>query len=207
MGWVKASALLWLACLTSLFAGELSVALGPLQNPSLPNAKLAVANLTKLAAAQNGAIKTQSERLAVLLKNLFRADYQVAEALKAGKQAEAAARRKERISADWMKPNILGRVNEVASREALAKAVALRHDAARRIADARQSLVEQLKETDSVIEDFHNLEEFDVVLVLAETSAKVAARSLPKDSFKSSFPPDSLAKVRESLRLRDEQMR
>jgi hypothetical protein len=188
-------------------AADLPVALGPLQNPDLANAKWAVANLTKLAATQSGAAKAQSERLAVLIKNLFSAEYQMTEAVKAGKQAEVEARRKERISEDWMKPNILGRINEVASQESLAKAVALRRDAARRIADAQQALVEQLQETDSVIEDFYKLQDFDVVLVLVETSAALAARSLPKEVFTSVFPPENVAKAREALRLRREEKR
>ncbi|MEI7909252.1 MAG: hypothetical protein WCK77_06415 [Verrucomicrobiota bacterium] len=193
-----------LACLTSVLAAGLPVALGPLQNPDLANAKWTVTNLTKLATTQSGAAKAQSERLAVLIKNLFSAEYQLTEAVKAGKQAAIEARRKERISEDWMKPNILGRINEVASKESLAKAVALRQEAAQHIADAQQALVAQLLETDSVIEDFSKLEDFDVVIVLVETSATVAARSLPKEMFSSAFPPENVAKAREALRLRRE---
>jgi len=196
------SALVALVCLATAFAADLPVALGPLQTPVLPNAKLAIDNLTQLGAARGGATKSQAARLAVLIKNLFAAEYQLTEAVKAGKQAHAEARRKERNAADWMKPNILGRINEGASRESLAKAAAIRGKAAQRIAGAQQNLVEQLRETDSVIEDFHKLEEFEVVLVLVETSATLASRSLPKGMFTTAFPPANVATAREVLRLR-----
>ena len=200
--WVRACAVLSLAWLCNALAADLPVALGPLQHPDLPNAKLTVANLTQLAATQHGAAKAQAERLAILIKNLFTAEYQVTKALTAATQAEAEARRKERNAADWMKPNILGRINEVASREALAKAAALRRDASQRLAEAREQLVEQLRETDSVIEDFHKLEEFDVVLVLVDTSATLAKRSLPNKAFTSTFPPECVAAARAALRRR-----
>lgn len=202
IGTANTGALVALACLATALAADLPVALGPLQTPDLPNAKLAIDNLTQLGTARGGATKSQAERLAVLIKNLFTTEYQVTEAVKAGKRAEAEARRKERNAADWMKPNILGRINEVASRESLAKAVAIRSKAAQCLADAQQNLVEQLRETDSVIEDFHKLQEYEVVLVLVETSAIVAKRSLPKDMFTSAFPPGNVATAREVLRLR-----
>lgn len=191
-----------LACLLPAMAGELEIALWPLMIPDLPNARQAVTNLTKLAKTQDGAAKARSERLALLIKNLFTAEHQVTAAVKAGNDAENEARQRERNAEEWLKPNLLGRTNEVASQEALTKALQLREKAAKRIADAQQALVDQLREVDSVIEDFNNMQEYEVLLVLVDTSAAVAARSLPKDAFTSAFTPEKVASAREALRLR-----
>jgi hypothetical protein len=202
MGFARASALLWLACLPGALAAELPVALGPLQIPDMPNAKVAVANLTKLAAARSGAAKAQAERLACVIKNLFAAECHLAEAVKAGRASAAEARWKESNSAAWMRPNLLGRVNEQASREALIKATAIKLAAERRVTDAQQNLVEQLRDMDCVLDDFYKLQEFEVVLVLVETSAVVASRSLPKDLFTTAFPPAAVANASKVLRQR-----
>ncbi|MCX6875031.1 MAG: SUMF1/EgtB/PvdO family nonheme iron enzyme [Verrucomicrobia bacterium] len=197
-----ASALVSLALLRSSPAAELSSALAPLQHPDLPNARLAVENLTKLAATQHATAKNNTEHLASVIKHLFTAEYQLEEAVKAGKKAEIEALGQERNAEAWLKPNVFGRVNEEASRASLDRAGEIRDSASKRLAAARQKLVEHLQETDSLIDDFHKILEFEVVLVLVETSATVAGRALPKDAFKSSFPPDTVASVRESLRLR-----
>ena len=202
LGFATASALLAPACLLTAATAEFSVALGPIQIPDRLNANLTVANLTQLAAHESGAVKAQALRLAVIIKNLFAAEYQLVEAFTAGKRAAAEVRLNEQNSKDWMKPNLFGHVNEAASREALAKATAIKLKAMRRITDARQNLIEQLQEMDVVMAEFYKLEEYAVVLVLVETSAEVATRALPKDSFTSGFPPDFVANAREVLHRR-----
>jgi formylglycine-generating enzyme required for sulfatase activity len=202
LGLIMALACWSIACQFNALGAGLASELTPLQTPDLPSAKQAVANLTRLAATQNGAAKAQTERLASAIKNLFGAEYQLGEAIKARKKSELEALRHERVAEDWLKPNIFGRVNEEASRASLDKAEDIRNKAAKRIDAAQQRLVDQLQETDSVIDDFHKLEEFEVVLALVASSDTVAERSLPKDEFKSTFPKETLATVRESLRLR-----
>jgi len=191
------------ALLPGALAGDLADELALLQRPDLPTAKVVVENLTQLATTQKGASKAKTERLATAVKNLFTAEYQVAEAVNAGVKSEAEARRLERISDDWMKPNAFGRVNKEASRASLKRAWEVRQMASKQLATAREGLVEQLQEMDSVIDDFHRIGEFEVVLVLVAASDAVAGRSLPQDSFKSAFPKEAVASVREKLRLRE----
>ena len=205
LGLIMALAFGAAAWLPNSLAAGLASELTPLQTPDLPSAKQAVANLTRLATTQNGAAKAQTDRLALTIKNLFSAEYQLGETIKASKKSELEALRHERVADDWLKPNIFGRVNEEASRASLDKAEEIRNRASKRIDAAQQRLVDQLQETDSVIDDFHKLEEFEVVLALVASSDTVAERSLPEDAFKSSFSKETVAAVRESLRLRGQE--
>lgn len=178
-------------------AGELA----PLQVADLDHAKLAVENLSRLAAAQTGAARVQTQRLATVVKNLFTAEYQVAEALKAGRKSEVEAVAQERMSQEWMRPNAFGRVNADGARGSLEKAAALRALAAQQMAEAQQQLLSQLQEADSVVQDFYKLQEFGVVLVLAETAATVEERALAAGLPKS-FARESVAKLRLAIQQR-----
>ena len=178
---------------------DLSHELLPLQKLDLPNAKLAVENLTKLAASQSGGAKVKTERLATVIKNLFTAEYQVEDAVKAGLKSGVEARNQERNAQQWMRPNVWGRVNISAARQAVAKANDIRNKAAQRTADARQNLVGQLRETDSVTDDFGKNQEFEVALVLAGMCEAVAARSLPGNLSSAFFQENTVAKIRKSI--------
>ena len=178
-------------------AGELA----PLQVPDLEHAKLAVDNLTQLASTQAGSSRVKTQRLATAVKNLFIAEYQLMEAVKAGRKSEVEAVCQERMSKEWLKPNAFGRVNADAARELLDKAALIRALAAQRIAEAQQKLLSQLQEVDSVVEDFYKLQEFEVVLVLAETAATVEERSLAGGLTKT-FSRESIAKLRAAIQHR-----
>ena len=186
--------------LTAIAAG-LAGELVPLQRPDLANAKLAVDNLATLAATQTGAAKVKTERLAVAVKNLFSAEHQILEAVLAGRKSARKAAEYEHASQEWMKPNAFGRVNDDAARQAVAQAADLRAEVARRVTAAQQQLVRQLQETESVVQDFYKLQEFEVARVLAETAATVEQRSLPED-WPRSFSPAAVAQLRAAIRQR-----
>ena len=153
--------------------------LAPLQTPDLANAKIAVENLQKLAATQSGAAKVRTEQLALDIKNLFTAEFELGETVKAGKKAEAEAVNHENSARQWMRPNLWGKVNREAVQEDLNKAKQIRAQAAQRVADTKQKLVAQLRNMASVIDEFHRNRQADVVDVLNKTTRAVSARSLP----------------------------
>jgi len=166
---------------------QLANQLAPLHTPDLASARLAIDNLTKLAATQTGAIKVGTERLANAIKNLFTAEFQVLEAVKARNESEIEAAKLDRVSQEWLQPNQWGRVNTDASRAAADKATALRSKAAQRVTDARQKLAGQLRETESLIEDFNKNEDSEVAAVLTKASQAVAARTPTEDPSRSSY--------------------
>ncbi len=180
-------------------AADFTQALAPLQQPDLAHAKQAVANLTQLATTQAAADRLKTQRLATVIKNLFTAEYQLTDALAAGRHREGQALRQERSSREWMTPNAFGRTNDSAAKVALEQAAELRATAAQRIAEAQHQLVAQLQETDSVMADFDQIQAREVVLVLAAASATVNERSLARGAFSSAFPRDRLASLRSSL--------
>jgi len=182
---------------TTIAAG-LAGELAPLQRPDLANAKLVLDNLTTLAATQTGAAKVKTERLAVAIKNLFSAEHQILDAMIAGRQFVRKAVGYEQASKEWMKPNAFGRVSEDTAREARSQAEDLRAEAAQRVATAQQQLVRQLQEVNTVVQDFYQLQEFEVALVLAEASAAVEQRALA-EGLPKSFSPAAIAKLRDAI--------
>ena len=179
-------------------AAGLASELVPLQVPDLEHAKWTVENLAQLAATQTGAPRVRTQRLVTVIKNLFTAEYQVGMAAAAGRKSERQARYQEHMSRQWMKPNAFGRVNDDAARESLDTAAKIRALAAQRMAAAQQNFSSQLQEVDSVVRDFHQLKEFEVVLVLAQTAAALEERSLAAGLPKS-FPKAAVTRLRAAI--------
>jgi len=181
---------------------ELSEAIEPLWNGDLQAAKFAVKNLTDLASRQTGAPKVRTERLMLAVRNLFAAEARLTQRTiaRAGDTLEAA--KHEQNAKMWLIPNGFGSVSENAARESREKAREVRQNSADQLALCKRELIDQLRETEVVIGDFHKLQEHRVVLILAEAVRAVSTRHFTADEFRSGFPEKSLASIRERI-IRD----
>ena len=181
---------------------QLSSTLWPLVKPDAEGARSALQNLSALAAGQTGAPKVRTERLHTVIRNLFRAEFQLSQEMIAATAAEAQAATHDRQAAQWLEPNAFGTERDDAARDSLAKARKLRNNAAKALASSRSGLLEQLREADIVTEDFYKLREHRVALTLGETVRAVAARRFTATEFQSSFPDETLAAIRREITSR-----
>jgi len=192
------------AGLTTSNVVQLDNELEPLKKPDLQTARLVVANLSKLASNQSGQEKVRTQRVAALVKNLFTAEFQVAEAFRSIEKNEVEVTRLQQTSRDWMIPNVWGKVNETAARDALVRAKEIKDKAAQRLENAQKELLDQLREADSLTHDFYDFQDFGVVFVLSGAVNAITERSLPKGMFKPSLPQAAIANLREFVQSRDE---
>jgi S1-C subfamily serine protease len=183
---------------------ELSNALSPLVKPEIESAKLVLANLDKLAANKNGAEKVAIEQVSKVIKNVFTADFNVANKVKSVEKAEAEAIQQEKLSADWMTPNAFGSVNEVAARAALVKADEIRKKATAELIDAREKLILQLRDADATILIYHKNNDLNVVTILATAILIINERALPEDAYRPSFTHAQIAALNEFAQYRDD---
>ena len=183
---------------------ELSNALSPLVKPEIESAKLVLANLEKLAANKNGADKVAIEQVSKVIKNVFTADFNVANKVKSVEKAEAEAIQQEKLSADWMTPNAFGSVNEVAARAALVKADEIRKKATAELIDAREKLILQLRDADATILIYHKNNDLNVVTILATAVLIINERALPEDAYSPSFTHAQIAALNEFAQFRDD---
>lgn len=185
-------------------SNEVAQAISPLSRPDLSNARCAVENLLKLADQQKVDEKLRSQRLAAAIKGLFTADFRIQQLIKNAEPQEAEIKRLQRSADDWMTPNSFGAVNEMAARDALAKADAIKTKLANQLGEEQQKLIIELKEADGLLHSFYKLENYEVVLVLAGAADSVAQRCLPENSFALSFNRDALNTLRDFIRLRED---
>jgi len=183
---------------------DLGAEISPIRKPDLESAKVAISNLAVVASRQNGAAKVRTERLLKVIKNLFAADFRLTEQVKMSANDEIKAAKHDQNAKNWMLPNAFGKTNEVAARDSQVKAAEIREKSAQRLAERQQELLSQLQEADSFIHDFHKIQEFSVVLILAESVRSINDRSLPKNVFTPSFPESALKEIRELLKNRNE---
>jgi len=183
---------------------DLGAVISPIQKPDVESAKLAVTNLQALASRQKGATKVRTERLLSVIKNLFTADFRVSEQIKAAPLDELEATKQDQNAKNWLIPNAFGTVNEVAARQSEMKAAKIRERSVKQLANRRQELLVQLQEADSITHDFHKLQEFGVVVALANSVRVINERSMPSKVFTPSFPESALNEIRELLRNRNE---
>ncbi len=183
---------------------DLGAEISPIQKPDVESAKLAVTNLQALASRQKGAAKVRTERLLSLIKNLFTADFRVSEQIKAGPIDELEATKQDQNAKNWLIPTAFGTVNEVAARQSEMKAAEIRERSVKQLANRRNELLVQLQEADSITHDFHKLQEFGVVVALANSIRVINERSMPSKVFTPSFPESALNEIRELLRNRNE---
>ena len=182
---------------------ELSAAIEPLGNADLEGARFAVKNLTTLAASQTGAPKVRTERLLTAVRNLFLAEARLSDRLIARTTEANEAALHDKNAENWLKPNAFGTINEEASGDSRDKAAEIRRRSAEQLAACRQDLLDQLREADVVTTDFHRLREHRVALILGGTVRDVAARHFTESEFRPTFPEESLASIREKIRVRE----
>lgn len=181
---------------------ELSDTLWPLLNSDIEGARMALKNLSALAASQNGAPKVRTERLYLVIRNLFLAEFRLSRQILASTAAEGKAAAHERHAKQWLKPNAFGTIRTDAARESHANALEIRSRAAEQLETSRAELLAQLHEADVVTGDFHKLREHRTALILGETVRAVAARRFPSGDFRPSFPDESLAAIRREISSR-----
>ena len=185
-------------------ASDLSKEISPLVKADFEAARLVVGNLEQLAAEQTGNEKVRTQRLATAIRNLFTAEFRVAEAVKAAAAAERQARQHEKTAAEWLKPNVFGRTNPPAAEEARGKAKEVRRQAAGRIAGEREEMVRHAREVEVVMRNFHDLGDVDVVIVLGEALSAVTTRALGPGAFTPSFSAAALAAMKQSAAMRNQ---
>lgn len=180
-------------------ATELSDCIEPLWNGDLQGAKYAVKSLTDLASRQTGAPKVRTERLMAVVRNLFSAEVRLSQRIiaSAGESKEAA--KHDKNAKKWLIPNAFGTVSKEGSRDSSEKAKQIRQHSKEQLALCRRELIDQLKETDGVTEDFHKLREYIVVLTLAKAVRAVSSRHFTTAEFCSSFPEESLVSIRQRV--------
>lgn len=179
---------------------ELSEAIAPLGNGDLDGARLAIGNLSDLAARQTGAPRVRTERLLKAVRNLSLAEQRLSESRIAATASEAAAAAHDRNAKEWLKPNAFGTVNLEGVRESREKAARIRSEAEEGIQRARHELLEQLREADTVTGDFHELREHRVALTLGRAVRDRAALHFSTDEFSPRFPETALVEIRDRIR-------
>ena len=90
---------------------DLASEISPISQPDLEGAKVAVQNLNKLAEIQYGKEKANTQNLALVIKKLFTAEFNVSEQLEAYQKAQLEALRLEKSADSWEIPNAFGSVN------------------------------------------------------------------------------------------------
>ena len=93
-------------------------------------------------------------------------------------------------------------IPEGEARLAASKALDLRNDAGARLAESRNDLLDQLRETDLLAEDFLGNGEHRVALTLGETLRAVADRNFPNGTYQPVVPDDALQKIRGEIAAR-----
>lgn len=178
---------------------ELSDTLWPLFNPTMDGARMAVENLSSLAAGQTGAAKVRTERVRNAVRNVFAAEASYCRQVIASSAAEATAATHERHAAQWLKPNAFGTVRTDEARESRAAAAGIRNKSSEDLAASRGGLMDQVREMDTVTCDLFKLREHRAALILAETAKAVAARRFPSGEFQPSLSDPQLAAIREEM--------
>lgn len=178
---------------------QLSDTLWPLLNPGIEGARMALKNLSSLAASQNGAAKVRTERLSTTIRNLFLAEFRLTRQIIASSADAAKAAAHERHARQWLEPNAFGTIREDSARESFTQAAGIRIRSAAQLETCRDGLLAQLHEVDIVTGDFHKLREHRATLILGETVRAIAARRFPSGEFRPSFPDESLAAIRQEI--------
>lgn len=182
---------------------ELSECIAPLWNGELQGAKFAITNLNNLAAVQTGAPKVRTERLASVVRNLYLAESRMTQRIIASSSDKVQAAVQDENARKWLKPNGFGTVHKDAAKEARERAANIRKRSADELTSCRQELLNQLQETEIVTRDFEKLREFRVVLILCSAVRIVASRHFTEAEFKTSFPEESLASIRNEIRANE----
>ncbi len=182
----------------SVLASEIS----PISQPDIAGARTALKNLERLAERQTGGEKVRTEKLATVIKNLFTAEYRVSKQLESRDKAELEAVQMEKSAANWEIPNAFGKTNPVAARDLRHKAGELREKEAQLVSARQGELLVQLKEAESLLHDFHKLEDFGVVILLGDSVRAINERAMPKNAFSSTFSESAIAGIREFLNKR-----
>lgn len=178
---------------------ELSDTLWPLHRPTPAAARLALRKLSRLAATQTGAPKVRTQRLHAAIRHLFAAEHDLSLQRIANKGLEARAADHDRRAKEWRKPNSFGTVRESEARKSETRARELRATASSRLTECRANLAGRLHDADSLAEDFLDLGEHRVGLVLAETVRTIAKRSGINTSFQPVVPDEALDSVRREI--------
>ncbi|MCP5543981.1 MAG: hypothetical protein H7A49_08750 [Akkermansiaceae bacterium] len=181
---------------------RLSSAVWPLAKPDGDEAKRALARLDALAATQHGSPKIRTLRLHATLRNLFAAEDRYSRGKMAATSIAARAAKYERLTKEWMEPNAFGSMREGEARLAASKALDLRNDAGARLAESRNDLLDQLRETDLLAEDFLGNGEHRVALTLGETVRAIANRNFPNGTYQPVVADDALQTIRDKIAAR-----
>jgi hypothetical protein len=162
---------------------ELSEAIEPLWNGDLQGAKFAVQNLTLLASHQSGAPKVRTERLLASVRNLFLAEARVTQRIIASTAENHAAAVHDRNAKKWLTPNRFGTIHPGIAQDSHRKAAEIRQKSATEIAACRQALLEQLHEIETVTQDFLQLSEPRVGMILKAAARAVGGRHFTAAEF------------------------
>ncbi|MGL4398280.1 MAG: hypothetical protein ACRCXD_00295 [Luteolibacter sp.] len=162
-------------------------AIEPLWNGDLESAKFAVQNLTTLASGQSGVPKVRTERLLSTVRNLFLAEARVTHRIIASAAETQAAAAHDKNARDWLIPNSFGTTHPETGRDSHRKAEEIRQKSASEIAARKQELLEQLREMETVAQDFLKLREQRVAAILMATSRSVGGRHFASTEFPGSL--------------------
>jgi S1-C subfamily serine protease len=183
---------------------DLASEISPISQPDLEGAKVAVQNLNKLAEIQYGKEKANTQNLALVIKKLFTAEFNVSEQLEAYQKAQLEALRLEKSADSWEIPNAFGSVNLEAAHDQRKKANELRKTHGQLVAASQQKLLIQLKAAESTLHDFLKAEDFGVVILLGDAVRAINHRSMPEGVFSPAFSEDAVAGIREFMDKRAE---
>lgn len=169
---------------------ELSDAIEPLWNGDLDGAKFAVTNLATLASLQTGAPKVRTERLLAAVRNLFLAEARLTQRIIARASDTREAAIQDQNAERWLIPNGFGTIHEETARDSRKKAMEIRQRSADELASCKRELLEQLREVEVVIGDYHKLGEQRVVLILSAAAGAVGGRHFTNNEYRPPTVPD-----------------
>lgn len=145
---------------------DLSSALSPLYKADLESAKIAIKQLEQIAGTKADNFQEAAE-IASVIKNLYRAEFNLSKAIDLKSEAEKEALKEDKKALDWLEGTILNpKGNPTHSRTARVKAANLRQTASDRVAKDQRTLIESMKAVDEKIKVLFKSDETESAFIL-----------------------------------------
>jgi hypothetical protein len=194
-------------CLCFLSGGlsgaDLAAAVARLENPTIAEAKLVLSDLERMIAEGDARTVTLGKKMHRSIRRIFTQEHRVQEAKKKADQDEARARQLRRNGDEWLKPNVHGRINEIAARAAYGEARTLRKKSEWKREELSREWIAEVADFEKMLGDLEFSREWSSLLILAETLAALVERTPWVDRPELSYGPGRLRFLRERVANHD----
>lgn len=184
-------------------AVDLGAAVGPLENPTLAEAKLVLAELDRLIAEGDARTVTLGKKMRRSVRRIFTQEHRVQEAKKKADEDEARARQLRRNGDEWLRPNVHGRTNKIAARAAYSEARTIRKKSQWRQEELSQDWREEVLDFEKMLGDLEFSQEWEALVILADTLAAIVERTPWVDRPELSYPAGRRDFLRERAENQD----